>query len=199
MSSLNDFLISKNLNITEGNISSVKQQQDEILEILRNNNFKNIMEIGFNAGHSSELFLSNTNAYVHSFDIGDHFNQYLKYGKNFINQKYPDRHTIVFGDSKITIPRFTKNNDIKFDLIFIDGGHDYQTAYADLLNCRGLAHSETIVVMDDIVKNSLYEAGYTIGPTKAWDNLVKLNLLTEISHSTYCYGRGQSVGKYIIE
>ena len=199
MSSLNDFLISKNLNITEGNISSVKQQQDEILEILRNNNFKNIMEIGFNAGHSSELFLSNTSAYVHSFDIGDHFNQYLKYGKNFINQKYPDRHTIVFGDSKITIPRFTKNNDIKFDLIFIDGGHDYQTAYADLLNCRRLAHSETIVVMDDIVKNSLYEAGYTIGPTKAWDNLVKLNLLTEISHSTYCYGRGQSVGKYIIE
>ena len=199
MSSLNDFLISKNLNVTEGNISSVKQQQDEILEILRNNNFKNIMEIGFNAGHSSELFLSNTSAYVHSFDIGDYFNQYLKYGKNFINQKYPNRHTIVFGDSKITIPRFTKNNDIKFDLIFIDGGHDYQTAYADLLNCRGLAHSETIVVMDDIVKNSLYEAGYTIGPTKAWDNLVKLNLLTEISHSTYSYGRGQSVGKYIIE
>lgn len=198
MTTLNNFLNSKNINVTEGNIYSLQLQQNEILEILKNNNLKNIMEIGFNAGHSSELFLGNTSAYVHSFDIGDHFHEYLKYGKLFINQKYPNRHTLVFGDSKITVPRFAKNNNINFDLIFIDGGHDYETAYADLLNCKELAHSETIVIMDDIVKNDDYKAEHTLGPTKVWNDLVKCNILSELSHSFYSHGRGQSVGKYII-
>jgi len=194
---LSEFLISKNIKVTEGNISGIYAQKNEICNILKNKNYSYIMEIGFNAGHSSELFLENSNAYVYSFDIGDHFNKYLKYGKFFINQKYPNRHTLVFGDSKITVPRFAKNNNIKFDLIFVDGGHDYETAYADLLNCRELAHSETIVIVDDIVKNKLYEAEWTIGPSKAWNNLINLNMLKEISYSDYEYGKGQTVGQYI--
>jgi hypothetical protein len=40
MTTLNDFLISRNINVTEGNINSNKLQQNEISEILRNNNFK---------------------------------------------------------------------------------------------------------------------------------------------------------------
>jgi predicted O-methyltransferase YrrM len=209
MTSLNDYLISKKISVTEGNINAVTKQQTEITEILKtkdkekgkdnNNDFKYIMEIGFNAGHSSELFLKNTNAYVYSFDIGDHFNHYLKYGKHYINYVYPNRHTLVFGDSKMTVPRFAANNDIKFDLIFIDGGHDYETAYADLLNCRNLAHSETIVIMDDITINPIFKTHWSIGPTKAWSEIIKLNLLHEISHSEYnLLGRGQSVGKYIL-
>ena len=82
-------------------------------------------------------------------------------------------------------------------MIFIDGGHDYETAYADLLNCKQLAHSETIVIMDDIVKNKRYEAEWTIGPSKAWNNLIKLNMLKELSSSDYEYGKGQTVGQYI--
>lgn len=197
---LDSFLTKKGFVSIEGNISSCQGKINDLnglINLINKPNI-NVMEIGFNAGHSAESFLRNKNVTLTSFDIGSHI--YLLTAKEYIDLTFPNRHTLILGDSIKTIPDFINNNKtIKFDLIFIDGGHDYQTAYADLLNCRGLAHSETIVVMDDIVKNSLYEAGYTIGPTKAWDNLVKLNLLTEISHSTYCYGRGQSVGKYIIE
>jgi len=197
MVSLNEYFISKNINITEGHTGSNELQQKDIIEILRNNNFQKIMEIGFNAGHSAELFLNHSNAYVYSFDIGDHFHQYLKYGKKYINNKYPDRHTIVFGNSLESVPRFKNNNNITFDLVFIDGGHDYEIAYADLINCRNLSNKDTIVIMDDIVKNPAYVVNYTIGPSMAWNKLIELNMMKEISHSDYSKGRGQSVGKFI--
>ena len=53
--------------------------------------------------------------------------------------------------------------------------------------------------MDDITINPVYNTYWSIGPTKAWSDLKKINLLHEISHSDYnSPGRGQSVGKYIL-
>jgi len=200
MECLKNYLVLNNLNITEGNCGSLESQQNEIIAILNNNkHISKIMEVGFNAGHSAELFLLNSTAYVYSFDIGHHFHQYLKYGKRYINYKFPNRHTLIFGDSRESLPRFKNNNDIKFDLIFIDGGHSYEVAYADLVNCRNLGHSETIVIMDDIIKNSLYAAPCTNEPTKAWNDMIDANMLQEISHSNYSVGRGQCVGKYLYE
>ena len=70
------------------------------------------MEIGFNAGHSAELFLSNNkNINVLSFDIGGH--QYVKYGKEFIDNKYPNRHALILGDSVQTVPSFAEKTNIK--------------------------------------------------------------------------------------
>lgn len=197
MKNLEDFYKMNKINITEGNINQHHKQSWDIKNILKQINSKYIMEIGFNAGHSAELFLSNSNAYLYSFDIGEHFHEYLKYGKQFINIKYPNRHTLVFGNSLETIPRFAKNNEILFDVIFIDGGHDYEVAHSDLMNCRLLSHKETIVIMDDIVSKDNLQAGYTIGPSKAWNDLIKNNLLTEINHFDYGFGKGQSIGKYI--
>jgi hypothetical protein len=51
--------------------------------------------------------------------------------------------------------------------------------------------------MDDIIKKTEFQEGHTIGPSNAWNKLIQNNLLSEISHSDYSKGRGQSVGKYI--
>jgi predicted O-methyltransferase YrrM len=187
-----------NINVTEGYTQLNDAQCNEIKNLL-NGDMKLIMEIGFNAGHSAEIFLQNSNAYVYSFDIGTHFSQYLKYGKMYINNIYPDRHTLVFGDSKEAIPRFAKNNsDKKFDLIFIDGGHDYETALDDLLNCKNLAHENTILIMDDIIQhNANLVTGWTEGPTKAWNLCKKNNYIVEIAEFEWTQGRGMTVGKYI--
>ena len=194
---LDNFYKINKIHIIEGNIENNLQQKKDIVNIIKDKNPKYILEIGFNAGHSSELFLENSNAYIYSFDDGAHINQYLKYGKNFLDNKFRNRHMLIIDDSRVSIPRFAKNNNIKFDIIFIDGGHDYEVAYPDLMNCRLLANENTIVIMDDIVSYDINQPGYTIGPKKAWNELIKNNLLVEIAHSDYGKVRGQSVGKYI--
>ena len=195
--SLSSFFKKHKIQVTEGYSEEIIQQCIDIKQILKDNSPTKIMEIGFNAGHSAELFLKNSEAVVYSFDLGEHFHQYLKYGKQYINNTYINRHILILGDSTIRIPIFAQNNNIKFDIIFIDGGHSYDVAYADLMNCRKLATENTIIIMDDIIKKPEFQAGHTVGPSKAWNKLIENNLLIETSHSDYSKGRGQSVGNYI--
>ena len=79
---------------------------------------KTILEIGFNGGHSADFFLSHRGVSVVSFELTPG-NQALV-GKKYMDEKYPGRHEIVWGDSTMTVPKFESR---KFDLIFIDGGH----------------------------------------------------------------------------
>ena len=59
--------------------------------------FKNILEIGFNAGHSSELFLdTNPNSVVTSIDLGYWY--YCKFGIKYLEKKFPDRFQIILKD-----------------------------------------------------------------------------------------------------
>jgi len=81
-------------------------------------------------------------------------------------------------------------------MIFIDGGHEYNTAIGDLKNCLDLAHENTIVILDDVVRKSGWEKHYTTGPTKAWDDLKKESKLNELGQEDYEPGHGMSWGKY---
>lgn len=195
--SLTSFLNSKGFNKFEGYIQQVPQQVEDLINLTNKPNI-NVMEIGFNAGHSSEIILKNNNELtLTSFDLGTH--QYLKHGKEYIDVTYPNRHTLILGDSKKTIPNYIiKNPNTKFDVIFIDGGHDYKTAKSDMENCFHLAHSDTIVILDDTMFTKDWIKAWTIGPTRTWTEFLQKNKIIELNRKDYCNGRGMCWGKYII-
>lgn len=90
-------------------------------------NFKHLVEIGFNAGHSSSIILSLfDDVTVSSYDIG-------LYDITFINAKivesrFPDRFEFTCIDSK----ELTKEDISNCDILFIDGAHDYPEVRSDV-------------------------------------------------------------------
>lgn len=188
----------------EGGSGDTPAQRRRLREICIDYKCKNIMEIGFNAGHSADLFLNvKDDVLVTSFDLGQH--DYVLYGKSYIDQKYPFRHNLIIGDSKKTVNQFQRNNlDVKFDLIFIDGDHSEVGALTDLVNSSYLAHRDTIVVLDD-TRTSGPIQGWNVGPNYAWKKCVDSGYIHQIFSEDYeneekrlsaAGSRGQSWGRY---
>jgi predicted O-methyltransferase YrrM len=190
------FLNSKGFNIFEGYSQECTQQVND-LSLLSNKPNLHVMEIGFNAGHSAEVFLQNPTLHLTSFDLGCH--DYVLTAKEYIDAKYPHRHLLILGDSTLTIPKYYNDNkNNKFDVIFIDGGHDYYIASADVDNCLKLAHEGTIVIVDDIMFRPNWERGWTLGPTRKWSEYLNTNKIIELGRSEYYEGKGMAWGKYIL-
>ena len=195
--SITSFLNSRGFYSFEGYSQQVPQQVDDLINLTNKPNI-NIMEIGFNAGHSAEVFLQNNkDLTLTSFDLWGH--NYVATAKEYIDITYPNRHTLILDDSRTTIPIYLQNNkDTKFDIIFIDGGHDYEISNADIENCFYFAHNDTIVALDDTMFTQGWEAGYTIGPTRTWTEKLQQNKIIELNRKDYCNGRGMSWGKYVL-
>jgi predicted O-methyltransferase YrrM len=128
-----------------------------------------IGEIGFNAGFSSYTFLNAApEVKVVSFDLNEHAS--VGAAKKVIDKKFPGRHTLICGDSRQTVPQFAAENpDVLFDLVFVDGGHEYDVAKADLMNMRRLSSGDTAVIMDDLVPWLFYGEG----PAQVWHEAIR--------------------------
>jgi len=106
-----------------------------------------IMEIGFNAGHSSLLYLlSNPSCNIVVFDLCSH--KYTMLCFEYLKTIFPNRLEIYPGDSTVTVPQYYINNPNKrFDLIHIDGCHAADIANKDFYNSLKLAND--IIIWDD--------------------------------------------------
>ena len=181
----------------EGHSQQCESETKFLKNIVNDDIMKNVLEIGFNAGHSADTFLSsNLTINLVSFDLGEH--DYVKLGKEYIDEKYPGRHELILGDSKVTIPEYISNNKLnkQFDLIFIDGGHKFEQAKRDILNCKKLAHSETIVIMDDTMNRDEWIKSWNIGPNQAWNEAIAYDYIIPLGFKDFSDTHGLSWGKY---
>lgn len=190
---LSDYLAQQGFHDLEGNSHQVPPQVHALYYLSRPP-VKTVMEIGFNAGHSSDTFLQHPDVHVTSFDLGCH--SYVPVAKAWMDKRYPGRHSLILGDSTITLPSTIESNPpTTFDLIFVDGGHDEVTARSDLEQSLRLAHPNTTIVMDDVVYTEGWQAEYTTDPTRVWQEYIQQGRIQELGHYDYAPGRGMSWGK----
>ena len=166
----------------EGSCWDSPHQVEALSSLIDSSSISFGLEIGFNAGHSADLFLSqNKNLKLISFDLGEH--DYVSNGKYYIDNTYPFRHRLILGDSRVTIPNFIKDNPgLKIDFFFIDGDHTKEGAMADINNCMPLATERSLVVLDDTrTKGDCTGAvpSWAKGPHDAWNECVRQGIIKE--------------------
>lgn len=105
---------------------------------------KQIVQLGFNAGHSAVLWLYFSNADVLSVDIGLH--DVYKKGIEVVGDWYPNRIQFITSDTRYVYPMLAplKNS---VDLIMIDADHSYQGILRELDIAIKL--NASYILMDD--------------------------------------------------
>ena len=108
---------------------------------------KNVLEIGFNAGHSALLFLlANPTSKVVCFDICEH--PYTIKCFEYLQSIFKDRIELIIGDSTITIPDYKqKHPNTIFDVFHLDGSHDVNVAKKDFENAYDI--TKDVIIFDD--------------------------------------------------
>lgn len=108
---------------------------------------KNILEIGFNAGHSTCMWLCRTKANITSVDIK--YNDTVRIASEIIKKKYPERFKFIQYDSRRV---YELIKDQYYDLIIIDGGHSMDVCSSDLHLAFKL--KAKYILVDDVIRMS---------------------------------------------
>lgn len=135
--------------ITEGHVTG-RQKAQFNKRLKEFPQIENILEIGLNAGHSAQNFFENCPNLKRFVSVDILWHDYTLDAIDFFKNRYQDRFQVIVGDSLEKIPEYASDHpDNKFDLIYLDGNHDYQYCLQDIINCRALAHDKTILWIDD--------------------------------------------------
>lgn len=182
----------KKWNVFEGYSAQLVSQYSAIHYMGSSPNVRRICETGFNAGHSSFNWLtSNDRSSVHSFDLGAHI--HADSMAKYLMSRFNGRLQVTFGNSVETIPKFfAANPHYRCNIIFVDGGHTYPVARADLLNFISMAASNNIIIIDD------HPTVIYGGVTQAWNEVVTTGRVKELMKCTYGgRTRGFAVGTVV--
>jgi hypothetical protein len=134
----------------------------------------NVINVGFNAGHSTLLFLlAHPSSIIHCFDNCSH--KYTLPCYQYLATHFPNRVHLYQGNSQHTLPAFKNNNlHLKAQVVLLDGSQDLAIRNGDFF------HSLHFVSFKDIL---IYN-GINEPPLKfLWDGYVHdLHLKDSTSH-----------------
>ena len=118
-------------------------------EAARGEPLRTVCEVGFNAGHSSMLFLEALPAAsVTTFDVPMPWGPW---GRRYLQALYGHRFRYVEGKSVHTIPAFReKHPEFSCQVVFIDGSKQERDRYLDVVNFRQMSSLATLVYLDEI-------------------------------------------------
>ena len=132
----------------EGNTGKYNDYQNSLFNLVKELKPKNILEIGFNAGHSACCFLNaSPDSKMITFDCCR-----WGYEENSLKILKDCGFDIelIKGDSEEEVPKYFKNNNTKFDFVFIDGAHSGEAPYLDMSNTMKHINVGGYMVIDDV-------------------------------------------------
>ena len=183
--------------ITEGFSAQLPEQVLTYIHLVRAPFVKTVCETGFNAGHSTFMWLaSNPKVRVFSFDIRKH--GYAKPMADALSNLFVGRLTVTWGNSLETLPTFRQNNpSVNCDIVIVDGGHTTEIAQADMDNFRPMTSKQNLVVLDDY-PTTMANFNRTLG--MVWEGEKRKGNLREIFKCGFMPARprGFSVGQLLL-
>jgi predicted O-methyltransferase YrrM/2-polyprenyl-3-methyl-5-hydroxy-6-metoxy-1,4-benzoquinol methylase len=131
-------------------VDSLKEKRRNLVSLIESRN--NVLEIGFNAGHSALIMLlSNQDTRITVIDTCQH--PYTEACFSYLDRNFPGRLKLIKGDSTKVIQELNGEN---FDLIHYDGGKE-KTISEDLNNSVNLVEDDHILLIDDTQNSKLEE------------------------------------------
>jgi len=141
-----------------------------MLEYLSNNDCDNILEVGTHKGHTgAELIRHSKNTNVNYYgvdvflsgwsDIVEREEQSIKPDdidtvRNFLSA-YSINVYLYEGRSNDVLP-VLKEKNLNFDLIWIDGGHSYETVKNDFVHSIDMLSDDGVIFFDDYTEEKSY-------------------------------------------
>jgi len=118
-------------------------------DFIKTHDLSRTLEIGFAMGASAALIMAATNSRHVAIDPGA-TNYWNGHGiKNIEKLGFGERLELIEQRSHDALPQLVREGR-KFDFIFIDGDHKYDTVFVDWVLCDQLLEKNGCVVLDDI-------------------------------------------------
>lgn len=148
---------------------------------------KNILEIGFNAGHSALLFLlSHPTTKIHCFDTCDH--TYTQKCFNYLSDSFPGRLVLIKGKSVEQLSGYkARNPDLVCDVVHIDGDHELSNANGDFFHCLSYVNFKNVLIFNDV---------QIPGLQMLWDGYIRDLHLKDCTSFFYPTENTQAIGLY---